>query len=205
MRRSKVETERLHKLNKPQRSKVADDLPSIDSASDDGGGSWGSSDPDMSFSSDDEEESDGPPVSHSDSDEEKSYELQPRKRVQSRDSDDERRNRIERLPIKTAAGRIVKTGARETVIEEQDSESEEEVRTKRPPKEPKSTVATAARFGRPAPVDVISTKSRKARIEAAKDQIASICQEIIADPENSVSPWTLCFGDTTDFAASWGS
>jgi nucleolar complex protein 3 len=48
-------------------------------------------------------------------------------------------------------------------------------------------VATGARFGRPAVRDIIQQKSRKARIEAAKEQLASICQEIMAEPENSVS------------------
>lgn len=47
-------------------------------------------------------------------------------------------------------------------------------------------VSTGARFGRPAVIDIIGNKSRTARIQGAKDQIAGICQEIIADPENSV-------------------
>ncbi|CAE7127135.1 unnamed protein product [Rhizoctonia solani] len=46
-------------------------------------------------------------------------------------------------------------------------------------------VATGARFGRPAVRDIVSQKSRKARIEAAKEQLASICQDIMAEPENS--------------------
>ena len=47
-------------------------------------------------------------------------------------------------------------------------------------------VSTGARFGRPAVVDVIAQKSRKARIQGAKEQIAGLCQEILGDPENSV-------------------
>jgi nucleolar complex protein 3 len=40
-------------------------------------------------------------------------------------------------------------------------------------------------------VDVVTTKSRKERIHAAKEQIASICQEIVGDPEDGVR--CFCF------------
>jgi nucleolar complex protein 3 len=47
-------------------------------------------------------------------------------------------------------------------------------------------VSTGARYGRPAVVDVVGIESREERIRSAKEQIASVCNGIIADPDNSV-------------------
>ncbi|EJT99050.1 NOC3p-domain-containing protein [Dacryopinax primogenitus] len=49
-----------------------------------------------------------------------------------------------------------------------------------------NNVATGARFGRLAPAAVLSLPSRTERVQRAKEQIASICQDIVADPENSL-------------------
>jgi nucleolar complex protein 3 len=71
-----------------------------------------------------------------------------------------------------------------------EEESEEEVPPEQWP-EPEPTredITTGARFGRLSVIDVISHPSRKVRIQNAKEQIANICQEIVTDPENSVSP-----------------
>jgi len=94
------------------------------------------------------------------------------------------------LPIKLSDGRI-EASKKVTVASapiKDDEETEESVRSQSPTAVPLTVedVATGARFGRPAVVDVIGNSSRKARIQGAKDQIASICQDIIADPENSV-------------------
>lgn len=100
------------------------------------------------------------------------------------------RRNIPGLPIKLSDGRIQAsqkvTVARAQIDDDEDTESS--VRSYSPPVVPSTVedVATGARFGRPAVVDVIGNSSRKARIQGAKDQIASLCQEIIADPENSV-------------------
>jgi len=95
---------------------------------------------------------------------------------------------IPRLPIKLANGQIEKTGEREGSMEApnpSDNSGGEEL--ERSPPQPRSDVATGARFGRPAVVDILTTKSRKLRVQAAKEQIAGICQDIITEPENGVS------------------
>lgn len=122
-----------------------------------------------------------------DSDAEMPYESAPRK--PSLAWKREEQNQIQRLPIKLADGKIkefgtkpVKSKARELVEEESSDEEQDE--------SPETTrvedVSTGARFGRASVADVLNTKSRKAKVELAKDQIAGICQEILADPENSV-------------------
>ncbi|KAG5643474.1 hypothetical protein DXG03_000862 [Asterophora parasitica] len=188
--RSKKETERLHSLNKPIRQAAEDDdLPSIDShdededvwdseldsvegTDEDGNGSL---DYDSALSSGDDA-----------SDVEMSYEKAPRKRRPSWEL--EKSTSVKGLPIKLPDGRIKSTGtkvladpvaAREEESEDEASEVEEEPRRV-------DDVSTGARFGRPAIVDVVGNKSRSARIHAAKEQIAGICQEIVADPENSL-------------------
>lgn len=118
------------------------------------------------------------------------YEVVPRKRRNSWDSKEEKG--ISRLPIKLqsgeikqVAGKVIPQGNEESE-ESDESEDESEHASEEPQPPVRDDVATGARFGRPAVIDVISTKSRKARIQAAKEQIASICQDIVADPENSV-------------------
>ncbi|KAL0571688.1 hypothetical protein V5O48_010275 [Marasmius crinis-equi] len=190
--RSKKETARLHGLNKPVRkTAVDDDLPSVDShdeddaewssgmASDDeekendfNGGSWSSAECEDS-------------AVDSDSDVEMPYEKAPRI---IRDESKTKNSGVQRLPIKLADGTVKGTGRREggDVSEQEGDEEEEEMDAESIPPPPRDDVATGARFGRAAVIDVVSTKSKKARIQAAKDQIASICQDIVAEPENSL-------------------
>lgn len=128
-----------------------------------------------------------PPLA--DSDEEQPYELQPRTQTVIRGVDNTKRKVISRLPIKLANGRVEMTGEREGSVEtptaSDSSEGEEE--EERPPPQPRNDVTTGARFGRAAVADILTTKSRRLRIQAAKEQIAGICQDIIAEPENGVS------------------
>lgn len=127
------------------------------------------------------------------------YEVEPRKRRKSWDSEEE--TGIERLPIKLQNGRVQHTGVKVAVpapfSEDEESEGVEEgtIEIPRPNVE---DVSTGARFGRLAVVDLISIKSRKARIQAAKEQLASICQDIIADPENGVRLLSLLSLNVTD-------
>ena len=80
--------------------------------------------------------------------------------------------------------------ASESTLCEESAEGDTEVATL-----PKvEDVSTGARFGRPAVVDVIGQRSRKARIQGAKEQIAGLCQEILGDPENSVRSTMLSMG-----------
>lgn len=98
----------------------------------------------------------------------------------------------EKLPVKLADGKLQKRGfiptAKPTSSEDEDEEDEEDQARfpQRGPGPVVEDVSTGARFGRPAVVSVISEKSRKARIQGAKEQLAGICQEIMAEPENSV-------------------
>ena len=105
-------------------------------------------------------------------------------------SEPETRRNIPGLPIKLSDGRI-QASEKMTVVPAQtndEEDSESSVRPQSPLAVPSTVedITTGARFGRLAVADVIGNTSRKARIQGAKDQIASICQEIIADPENSV-------------------
>ncbi|OJT15869.1 Nucleolar complex protein 3 -like protein [Trametes pubescens] len=211
--RSKKETERLHLLNKPVRKAVDDDLPSIhshDSDEDDwSSGASGmedlSSDEDLSDDEDISDESEAESLTKAtekrrrkrkdDSDEEEmSYEAQPRKRHASWEPEKDKDKGIERLPIKLADGRIQKSSGDNVMLdddEESGPETDEEREDGQAAAEAAQRyrvedVATGARFGRPAVVDVIGLKSRKARIQGAKEQIAGLCQEILGDPENSL-------------------
>ena len=96
---------------------------------------------------------------------------------------------IKRLPIKLANGKIQQTGVKTMILRPPPLEEPEAVSESEVEEEPQRVedVSTGARFGRPAVVDVLQTKSRKHRIEMAKEQIAGICQDILADPENGVS------------------
>jgi nucleolar complex protein 3 len=194
--RSKKETVRLHQLNKPVRKAVEDDLPSIHSHDEDEE-SWSSGidDDGLSIPNSASDEisgaSHGPSPDNLDSDAEMPYETAPRKGHPSWDSDDN--TNIHHLPTKLPDGRIQKSVSKPTIVhaankpnDESDDDAEDHDQTGREESYRVEDVSTGARFGRPAVVDIIGNKSRKARIQGAKDQIAGICQEIIADPENSV-------------------
>ncbi|KAF8333993.1 nucleolar complex-associated protein 3 [Cantharellus anzutake] len=92
----------------------------------------------------------------------------------------------ERLPVKLADGTIQPRGHLPPPPPESDSESDDEMKGRMENLPRIEDVATGARFGRPAVTSVIGTKSKKARIQLAKEQIASICQDIVSDPENSL-------------------
>lgn len=208
--RSKKETVRLHQLHKPVRKAIEDDLPSVHSHSDDEE-EWSSGIDDPGnvpgeevLDSDDEahlvaESSSAAGTQRkrrrkaADSDEEElPFETQPRRRRMSWEPKVDKENGIERLPIKLADGRIQKSGSKVILDDSEDSDldsdSDSAERQAEPTPHPRDDVSTGARFGRPAVVDVIGQKSRKARIQGAKEQIAGLCQEILGDPENSVRP-----------------
>lgn len=198
----------MHQLHKPARPKITDDLPSIDSGDEESDDDWSSGveieDDALSIPDSEDDNSDGSASSSSlsghlrrrkaagaGSDAEMPYETQPRKRRPGWESDPEKNDGIERLPIKLADGRIQKTNAKvylpkEGKQEESEDENSDEGRELSPPRLAIEDVSTGARFGRPAVIDVVGHKSRKTRVQLAKEQIASICQEIVSDPENSV-------------------
>ncbi|KAI9446221.1 nucleolar complex-associated protein 3 [Lactarius indigo] len=200
--RSKREQDRLHRFDRPVRRVPVDDddLPSVNSHTDDeevwssdiGGDS---SEVDPGLSEDVASEEDEPPESAghrprakragTDSDAEMFYEAVPRGRRPSWSEGD---SVIDRLPIKLLDGQIQKTGHRPVVKAQSEEESEEEntLESMLEPESPREDITTGARFGRLSVIDVIGTRSRKLRIQLAEEQIASICQEIVADPENSL-------------------
>ncbi|KAK2466949.1 hypothetical protein APHAL10511_001207 [Amanita phalloides] len=112
------------------------------------------------------------------------YERGPRK-TRSSESPSGRRV-IERLPIKLADGRLLKTGMKGLPSSQYIAKDVEQQDIQVTPICKVEDISTAARLGHSSVLDVISETSRKRRIEHAKDQIASICQEIIADPEKSL-------------------
>ncbi|KIJ44159.1 hypothetical protein M422DRAFT_60254 [Sphaerobolus stellatus SS14] len=179
--RSKKETKRLHELSKPVRTAPkADDLPSVDSHSEDEG-EWSNNSPNP-YSSEGETDFDDTDLydQHTDSDEEQSYERKPRA-----SAPEERNTKLSRLPIKLPDGRIVDTGER--TFKKDETESEEEApRPIQRPERKVEDVATGARFGRPAVAAILSSSSSRQRLQMAKEQIAGICQDILADPENSL-------------------
>ncbi|KAI0646969.1 nucleolar complex-associated protein 3 [Trametes meyenii] len=208
--RSKKETERLRQLNKPVRKPVEDDLPSLNSG-DEEEDDWSSNVSGFDDMSVDEDVSGDEGLSEAESststadkrrrrkrkedsdDEELPFEAQPRKRRPSWEPESDKEKGIERLPIKLADGRIQKSGDKVFLDDEEESrpDSDEESEDGRGGAEAAQRsrvedVSTGARFGRPAVVDVIGQKSRKARIQGAKEQIAGLCQEILGDPENSL-------------------
>ncbi|KAG1772641.1 nucleolar complex-associated protein-domain-containing protein [Suillus occidentalis] len=182
---SKKETERLKQLNKPVRKpNVDDDLPSIDSHDEDED-AWSSGIDDDADTTSQSSVND----SDQDSDAEMSYERVPRKVQEPREAKTDRH--IQGLPIKSADGRIHSTGMKTAAppsSDEEGNDTDESAEEQEMPVEVNriDDVATGARFGRPAVIDIVGNKSRTARIQGAKDQIASICQEIIAEPENSL-------------------
>lgn len=122
--------------------------------------------------------------------EEMSYETNPRQRRRSWDTEEKKEKGVERLPIKLSDGSILKSGDKVILGAEESEESDDEFEEEEIIPEQRTRVedvSTGARFGRPAVVDVIGNKSRKARIQGAKEQIAGICQDIVSDPENSVN------------------
>lgn len=191
-------------MHKPERVAVKDSLPAVHSDSEeDNDEVWSSGIESIGEDEEDEaadtDEEDASVSSQSEAprrkkekriesdDEEMSYEVAPRKRRPSWDPESEKEKGVERLPIKLANGRIQKSNTKVFFPQEEAESSSDE--SEPPPQEEVSRVedvSTGARFGRPAVLDVISKKSRKARVQAAKEQIAGICQEIVADPENSV-------------------
>ncbi|KAI0736984.1 nucleolar complex-associated protein 3 [Fomitopsis betulina] len=205
--RSKKETERLRRLNKPVRvAPKDDDLPSIDSHDedeDDWSSGFGDNSEDEGLS--DAASDDAASVSevasssgarqprkkpkHDPDAEEMSYETNPRQRRRSWDTEEKKEKGVERLPIKLSDGSILKSGDKVILGAEESEESDDEFEEEEIIPEQRTRVedvSTGARFGRPAVVDVIGNKSRKARIQGAKEQIAGICQDIVSDPENSI-------------------
>jgi len=114
------------------------------------------------------------------------YEKVPRKRRPSWDSDSKTKT-VQGLPIKLPDGKVKSTGIRAVIPDsESDSDSTDEEDAPRESLPLREDGTTGARFGRPSVVNVLQTKSRRGKIQLAKDQIASICQDILADPQNSV-------------------
>lgn len=205
--RSKKETERLHRMHKPARAPIKNDLPSLESDDEgDDGEEWSSGvelseddvdSKDLSDEEDDEDDgsSTGSQVSHRkrlkqpvSDEEEMPYESMPRRRRPSWDAESDNDKVVKRLPIKHSDGRIEESRAKVFLPNEEESSEDESEIESSPVIESSRVedVSTGARFGRPAVVDVVGNKSRKVRIQTAKEQIAGICQEIVADPENSV-------------------
>ncbi|KAG8927676.1 hypothetical protein FRC02_007929 [Tulasnella sp. 418] len=193
--RTKKEQHRLHKLQKPVRVKRQyDDLPPVEDHESDPD-NW-SSDIEQNIS--DHGENDAPSRSDHDdgttgdeSQQEQVYEKLPRVRRPSWDT--EQKVGPARLPIKLPDGTLKHRGhlparvASSSGSEGDASEIEEDWAKDDPRKRAGvEDIATGARFGRPAVVDVISNKSRKSRIQSAKEQLAGICQEVVADPENGL-------------------
>lgn len=121
-----------------------------------------------------------------DTEEEQPYERMPRSNHEKLKGNDgePKRKAIARLPIKLPNGQIQQIGIREGSIETSSEEEEvDQVKGARHP--PKSNIA-GSRFGRTALADVVRIKSKKERLTAAKEQIAAICQDILAEPENGV-------------------
>lgn len=181
--RSKKETLRLHKLNKPIRQPVKDDLPDISSHSEDEG-EWSSNIGSDDYGEGSSQGSGGGELGEN-SDAEMPYETAPRPRRPSWDEDSH--NEVQRLPIKLLDGRVKDVGVklRKTREESSDEDDDEEATRELTPG-PREDATLGGRLGRRSVVDVVTTKSRKERIYAAKEQIASICQEIVGDPEDSV-------------------
>ena len=117
----------MHQLNKPVRPKFKNDLPSIDSGDEESDDNWSSGveieDDALSIPDSEDERSDASASSSSDrsrrrqavdadSDAEMPYEAQPRKRRRGWESESDKEEAIERLPIKLADGRIQKTNAK---------------------------------------------------------------------------------------------
>jgi len=173
-------------MTKPiRKQEVHDDLPPVNSDGEDDG-SWGSEieSHELDDSEPDESLSDTNSAISDNSDDEMPYETAPHTR---RDSP---KSKVQRLPIKLPDGRIKGIGTKvitpkAVVVHSEDEDSTNGLESKPEPYKLED-VSTGARSGRFAIVDILQTKSRRHRIEIAKVQIAGICQDILADPENSV-------------------
>lgn len=197
----------MHRLDRPLRKAPGDDdLPSVHSHTDDEevwSSDLGEELPEVvsglsgadSSPRDELSDSSGPSRPRRrraavDSDAEMSYEAVPRRRRPSWSEGDVV---IDGLPIKHRDGKIERTGPKLVIREQSEEESEEDPPERSSELEPaREDITTGARFGRLSVIDVISNPSRQLRIQVAKEQIASICQEIVADPENSVSVSLTC-------------
>jgi nucleolar complex protein 3 len=176
-------------MTKPIRKQEAhNDLPPLNSDGEDDS-SWGSEvgTNELNDSEDDESLADADSAISDNSDDEMPYETAAHTRRHLWNSP---KSEVQRLPIKLPDGRIKATGTKVITTKAVVVQSEDEESTSGPESKPEplkvDDVSTGARFGRVAVVDVLQTKSRKHRIEMAKVQIAGICQDILADPENSV-------------------
>ena len=195
--RSKKETQRLHKLTKPVcKPKVYDDddLPSLHSGDDEEDSDWSSSIGPNSDALGGDIISSDPVAKPSDMPNfEMPYEILPRRHDSKREVFE---RKMKALPIKLADGKIKDTGLKIVTNVSTDEELSSEESEVTDEVEPIEDISTGARFGRLAVVDILQTKSRKQKIELAKEQIAGICQDILADPENAVSPYfaqNTCF------------
>jgi nucleolar complex protein 3 len=175
-------------MTKPiRKQEVHYDLPPIKSDGEDDG-SWGSEveSHELDGSDDNESLSDTNSISEN-SDDEMPYETSAHTRRHLWNSP---KSGVQRLPIKLPDGRIKGIGTKVITTKTVAVSSEDEDSMCGPESEPETSkvedVSTGARFGRVSVVDVLQTKSRRHRIEMAKVQIAGICQDILADPENSV-------------------
>ena len=175
-------------MTKPiQKREVHDDLPPPNSDGEDDG-SWGSGigSDELDDSDDNESPPDMNPILEN-SDDEMPYETSAHTRQHLWDS---RKSEVQRLPIKLPDGRIKGTGTKAITTKTVAASSEDEDSVSGLESEPEplkvEDVSTGARFGRVSVLDVLQKKSRRHRIEMAKVQIAGICQDILADPENSV-------------------
>ncbi len=190
----------MRRLDRPtRRVPVDDDLPSVNSHTDDeevwsseireGLSEVDSGLPEDDALAEDEQFDSSKPRfrtkrATTDSDAEMSYEAVPRRR---RPSWSDAEVVIDRLPIKLRDGKIERTGPKLVVQARSEEESEDHSPERWHEPEPtREDITTGARFGRLSVIDVINNPSRKLRIQLAKEQIANICQEIVADPENSV-------------------
>lgn len=175
-------------MTKPiQKQEAHDDLPPLNSDDEDGG-SWGSKV--ESYELDDSDDNESLSCTNSiseNSDDEMPYETSAHTRRHLWNSP---KSEVQRLPIKLPDGRIKGIGTKVIATKRVAIYSEDEDSMSGPESEPEpfkvEDVSTGARFGRVSVVDVLQTKSRRDRIEMAKVQIAGICQDILADPENSV-------------------
>ncbi|KIO27504.1 hypothetical protein M407DRAFT_232764 [Tulasnella calospora MUT 4182] len=142
----------------------------------------------------DEEDTGDTKAGSSDSEEELTHER--RGRARPTEWEPPARQGPARLPVKLADGTIKPTGNLPAPPSSDESESEAE---RVDPIESwaaaagadsassrREDVATAARFGRPAVVDLLKMSSRKAKIQRVKEELATICQDIVADPENNL-------------------
>lgn len=167
---------------------IKNNVLSLGSSGDDEDNSdWNSSIEYLGNSDHSDEGIEAPSSSAEDSEQERTYER--KLQLKNAQEDEKRRKFVPRLPIKLPSGQIEQTGVREGSMKSSEDEDEDEDEERAPMLQemPRSDVA-GARFGRKAVGDVVAIKNRSHRIQAAKEQIAGICQEILSEPEASVCP-----------------